>query len=70
MSSTFDAQAFAQMRILLESMSLEELRRFAEGTIKSATLAQAIILQRFGRREFDRFNKEIESGQINMDGVL
>jgi hypothetical protein len=46
-------------------MSIPELRHFCEGTLRAATIGQAVLREK-SVDEFERFNADVESGAIRL----
>lgn len=64
--AAMDAETVKNLRTAAELMTLEELWRFCEGTLRASALSQQAMIERFGIEEWKRFNLAVESGRIKI----
>jgi len=61
-----DRVALDAMRHLCLQMTLEELRRFCEGTLRAAYVGQRVMREKFGDAVWQAFDDDVENGRIEL----
>jgi hypothetical protein len=64
--AAMDADTKAKLYELARRMSLEELWRLNEGSLRASAIAQQVMIERFGVEEWRRFDLAVESGRIKI----
>lgn len=64
--AAMDAETVQKIKEVAERMTLEQLWRFCEGTLRASAVSQQVMIQRFGLEEWQRFNLAVESGRIKI----
>lgn len=60
-----DAEALAEVEMLLDRMTMEEIIRFCEGTLKVALMGQQAFHTRFPE-QYQEWNARVASGEVKL----
>jgi hypothetical protein len=64
--SADDKRTIAELEQLCARMTLEQLRRFCEGTLRAATVGQRMLREKFGDAAWQAFDDDVENGRIEL----